>query len=299
MLASGENALHFAETHLAEAVATTGRDGFAVSLVALVGGAVAHDAAALLLFRDPQPPAVLVDRLKPGERQYLYSDYLSGVYLLSPFHRAAKGLKHSVATRVKDVAPPGFTVSEYHRRYFSRIGVSDMLGLLLPCGDGTALFLSLSRSVGRFGPAETRNVSALLPVIDALVTRTLNWRGLSPRSPRHVSPRQRTATGSPPARAKSSHSSSRATQVCRLRQSWVSRMRRFGCIAATFTPNCRSLRRPGCSTGFWPRAPHNPVAVCCSMAIWASLGHHFRSNPCQPSHPPPSAPALRAAIRRR
>ena len=187
--------MHFAETHLAEAVATTGRDGFAVSLVALVGGAVAHDAAALLLFRDPQPPAVLVDRLKPGERQYLYSDYLSGVYLLSPFHRAAKGLKHSVATRVKDVAPPGFTVSEYHRRYFSRIGVSDMLGLLLPCGDGTALFLSLSRSVGRFGPAETRNVSALLPVIDALVTRHIELAGPFAPKPAPRKPQTKNSNG--------------------------------------------------------------------------------------------------------
>lgn len=181
------------EPLIAEAIIATGKDGFAAALVGLAGSAVTHDAAALMQFRDPGPPAVLVDRLKPGERQYLYGDYLSGVYLLSPFHRAARGLKRSLVTRAKDAAPPGFTASEYYRRYFSRIGVSDMLGLLVPCGSAATLFLSLSRSTGRFGLADTQRLAAQLPVIEALIARHIEIAG--PFAPRPQSPETAPAPG--------------------------------------------------------------------------------------------------------
>ena len=46
-----------------------------------------------------------------------------------------------------------------------------MLGFLLPCGDGTVLFLSLSRSSGHFGKRDSAALTASLPIIDALVTR--------------------------------------------------------------------------------------------------------------------------------
>lgn len=157
---------------IAALIDAIGRDSFANRFLALAGQAVVHDAAALMRFADGAPPEVLADRLKPSERAAMYGDYLKGVYLLSPFYRASLGLKAPRVARVKDVAPDGFSASEYHRRYFSQIGVSDMLGLLLPEEHGT-LFLSLSRATGepRFSMADAGALTALVPVFASAAQR--------------------------------------------------------------------------------------------------------------------------------
>ena len=123
-----------------------GPPAFAERLLEAAGACLAHDAAALMIFHPAAPPAVLVDRLKPAERAWLYGDYLSGVYALSPFFRAAQRLKAPRVARVREIAPKGFAQSEYHRRYFARIGVDDMIGLLIPASDAETVFMSFSRS---------------------------------------------------------------------------------------------------------------------------------------------------------
>ena len=119
----------------ARLVLAIGAPGFAERLLDVAGACLAHDAAALLIFHPAAPPTVLVDRLRPAERAWLYGDYLSGVYALSPFFRAAQKLKAPRVARVREIAPKGFAQSEYHRRYFALIGVDDMIGLLIPASD--------------------------------------------------------------------------------------------------------------------------------------------------------------------
>ena len=77
----------------ARLVLAIGAPGFAERLLDVAGACLAHDAAALLIFHPAAPPTVLVDRLRPAERAGLYGDYLSGVYALSPFFRAAQKLR--------------------------------------------------------------------------------------------------------------------------------------------------------------------------------------------------------------
>jgi DNA-binding CsgD family transcriptional regulator len=125
----------WATDSLAKLVAAIGTPAFAEGLTDATAEPLKPDAAAFILFRSTAQPAVLVDRLMPAERGHLYGDYLSGVYLLSPFYRASLGLKQPRAARILDIAPEGFTQSEYHRRYFALIGVADMLGLLIPARD--------------------------------------------------------------------------------------------------------------------------------------------------------------------
>jgi DNA-binding CsgD family transcriptional regulator len=162
-----------AQPALAAAIAALGRPAFPSALLAAIAAAVAHDAAALMLFRKAAPPAVLVDHLRKAERSILYGDYLAGVYALSPFHRLALGLRSPRVARVRDIAPSGFAASEYYQRYFARIGVADMLGVLLPVSGSDVVFASLSRATGqrRFSRADVAAVDALLPVLAALVRR--------------------------------------------------------------------------------------------------------------------------------
>jgi DNA-binding CsgD family transcriptional regulator len=162
-------------TATAQLIAALGTTNFADRLLGLAASAIVHDASALILFSEDAPPIVAVDRLKPAERGYLYGDYISGVYLLSPFYRLAKKSPLPHTARIMDIAPEGFQASEYHRRYFGHIGVVDMIGVLIPAGKGTTVFMSLSRSIGnkRFAATDVRHLVALMPVMAAAVKRHL------------------------------------------------------------------------------------------------------------------------------
>jgi DNA-binding CsgD family transcriptional regulator len=160
---------------MAELIAALGTTSFADRLLGLVASAIIHDASALILFSEDAPPLVAVDRLKPAERGYLYGDYVSGVYLLSPFYRLARKGPLPRVARIMDVAPEGFSASEYYRRYFSRIGVADMMGVLIPAGKGATVFISFSRSAGqkRFTTSDVRQLENLMPLMAAAVRRHL------------------------------------------------------------------------------------------------------------------------------
>lgn len=167
-------------------VLAIGGPGFAERLLEAAGTCLAHDAAALMIFHPDAPPAVLVDRLKPAERAWLYGDYLSGVYALSPFYRAAQKLKAPRVARVRDIAPKGFAQSEYHRRYFALIGVDDMIGLLIPASDAETVFISFSRSTGsrRFTASDAKALDHCAELLAAAVTRHCQIAG--PLASRHI-----------------------------------------------------------------------------------------------------------------
>lgn len=167
-------------------VLAIGGQAFAERLLEAAGACLAHDAAALMIFHPAAPPAVLVDRLRPAERAWLYGDYLSGVYALSPFYRAAQKLKAPRVARVRDIAPKGFAQSEYHRRYFARIGVDDMIGLLIPASDAETVFISFSRSTGsrRFTTGDAKALAHCAELLAAAVTRHCQIAG--PLASRHI-----------------------------------------------------------------------------------------------------------------
>ena len=167
-------------------VRAIGAPAFAERLLDAAGALIAHDAAALMIFHPAAPPAVLVDRLKPAERAWLYGDYLSGVYTLSPFYRAAQKLKGPRVARVREIAPKGFAQSEYHRRYFALIGVDDMIGLLIPASDNETVFMSFSRSTGRsrFTAGDAHRLDAVAELLAAAVTRHCEIAG--PLASRHI-----------------------------------------------------------------------------------------------------------------
>ncbi|WP_421695509.1 helix-turn-helix transcriptional regulator [Aestuariivirga sp.] len=170
----------------ARLVLALGTPRFADALLDAAGQCLAHDAAALMVFHPAAPPAVLVDRLKPAERAWLYGDYLSGVYVLSPFYRAAQKLKEPLVARVRDIAPKGFAQSEYHRRYFALIGVEDMIGLLIPASGSETVFMSFSRSTSRprFSARDGKALHVSTELFQACVTRHCEIAG--PMASRHI-----------------------------------------------------------------------------------------------------------------
>jgi DNA-binding CsgD family transcriptional regulator len=160
---------------LAGLIEAIGGAGFEARLLDVAEAAGPGDASMSLMFSTGAAPLVLVDRLDAAERPFLYGDYLAGVYLVSPFYRAALDGGGARVCSLAGIAPKGFRQSDYYRKYYSRIGVADLLGVLLPAGAGgsSVRFLSLSRSAGRraFGAGERRALAGLLPVLEAAARR--------------------------------------------------------------------------------------------------------------------------------
>ncbi len=165
MIAAGQAIL----ASLAGLIEALGTADFEARLIDVAEAAAPGDASMSLMFGPGRVPEVLVDRLDPAERPFLYGDYLAGVYLVSPFYRAAMDLTEPAVRRLREMAPKGFRQSEYYRKYYGRIGVADLIGLLLPGEGGRVRFLSLSRKAGRpsFAAAERRNLAGLLEVLQA------------------------------------------------------------------------------------------------------------------------------------
>lgn len=170
----------------ARLVLAIGAPTFAERLLDVAGATIEHDAAALMIFHPAAPPAVLVDRLQPAERAWLYGDYLSGVYTLSPFYRAAQKLKGWRVARVREIAPEGFTKSEYYRRYYALIGVDDIIALLLPASDSETVFISFARIAEgrRFTPREVTALGRPADLLCAAITRHCQIAG--PLASRHI-----------------------------------------------------------------------------------------------------------------
>jgi DNA-binding CsgD family transcriptional regulator len=169
---------------LPDLISAIGKPEFAECLLSAAAERLSHEASALMVFHPAAPPAVLADRLKSAERGHLYGDYLSGVYLLSPFYRATQGLKHPRVARARAIAPKGFAQSEYYRRYFALIGVEDMMGVLIPAGANETAFLSFSRSAGRFTRSDEQKMESRLPILAAAVARHVELAG--PLASRHI-----------------------------------------------------------------------------------------------------------------
>ena len=152
-----------------------GTDAFASALTQALDELVWLDSAVVFAFREAEPPLVLHDRLAAAEREAFYDTWLAGVYLLSPFYRAFREGREDGLYSLRDIAPAGFTASEYHRRYYRLTASSDLVGYLVQV-DGSALVVSLGRRQPgpRFARAELAKLEACAPMVSALAAA--HWR---------------------------------------------------------------------------------------------------------------------------
>lgn len=163
---------------VAGAIEQVGEPGFPGSLLGLIGRVAAVDAAAIVAFRHNDIPVILFDRLRPDERPHFYEAYLSGVYLVSPFYRAALDGTPPGLHTLRGLAPDRFTQGEYYRKYYRHIGTADLAGYLVPLAAGSTLFISFGRrrDRGRFNAGEIRRLRSIEPIVHALAAR--HWEDL-------------------------------------------------------------------------------------------------------------------------
>jgi DNA-binding CsgD family transcriptional regulator len=153
-----------------EAIDAAGSDGFAGKILDLTRLVLKIDTAAAHIYTTGQAPSVMFDRLQPAERKLFYEDYLSGLYLVSPFYQAFLAGVQAGVYSLDALAPDRFRQSEYYRKYFRHIGASDLAGVLVPLDSEASLFFSVARRAGepRFTKSDLKKLSNAGPVLIAL-----------------------------------------------------------------------------------------------------------------------------------
>lgn len=139
------------------------------------------DSFIVLAYHARGTPVILHDGLRPEEREVFDEHYLSGAYLLSPFYQACRSATEPGFHLISEIAPDGFTESEFCKTYYAPSGIVDEAGYTLPHGPGGAVLVSIGRVrvEDPFAPEDAERLRDFLPVLAAAARR--HWPpGMAP-----------------------------------------------------------------------------------------------------------------------
>ena len=143
---------------------------FAASLLELTSALVKHDSAVMMAYPADGSLVVLHDALDAGDRAGFDGPYRNGLYMLSPLyieaHAGRRGCFH-----IDEIAPAGFTESEFYQLYYSTNDSIDQMAFLLDTANGTPLVLSLERTnaLPAFDSGERARLAAFTSLLAALL----------------------------------------------------------------------------------------------------------------------------------
>ena len=110
----------------AEAVRALHTESFFSALSNMLLSSVPASHCSVWSYTNDRTPERLYDHAPSKQRQYLHTELLKAAYVIGPYY---SGLVKSCANTgfylISDIAPEGFTDSEYYRAYYKPKGVSD------------------------------------------------------------------------------------------------------------------------------------------------------------------------------
>lgn len=171
---------NLSETFLGHAIFALNTDDFAGPLFQWLARCFEIDNTTMLAYFQERPPQLLFSHARePRVHERIVSEYLTGAYLLDPFHalhieRAAAGLY-----RMRDIAPDQFTRNEYFALYYQRTTLCDEIAYVGYPAPGVSVHVCLGRdaSSGRaFTARDMERAQRLAPIACALIAR--HWSGL-------------------------------------------------------------------------------------------------------------------------
>jgi DNA-binding CsgD family transcriptional regulator len=149
------------------------RPALAEQLATLLRVLAPVDDITLMLFRDGEPPELLLDQSRGSDSASNLALYLKGAYLLDPFYRAFADGTAPGCYRLRQLAPPAFRGSEYFRLYYARTGIRDEIGYLLQPSAGLCVHISmgLRASGARFSAAQLQRLRDFEPLLTEISAR--------------------------------------------------------------------------------------------------------------------------------
>jgi len=153
---------------LCRAVEQLGTESFYPTLLSWLNANCPCDSHVVLYYAVDHRPQIVFDGTHPIERDSLYKPYMNGAYLLSPLYQKFLQKKFGAYWH-NDLAPDGFTYSEYYRQYYSLTGLNDEYNFLFPFDQG-GINISCARThaYSQFTDEERQRYEELYPFISSL-----------------------------------------------------------------------------------------------------------------------------------
>lgn len=164
--------------HLIATIAALGSAAFSAALLNLVRGFAPFDSAVVMGYPDDSSLMVLHDELDAGDRPGFDGPYRQGLFMLSPLylqcHAGRRGYFH-----ISDIAPEGFTESEFYQIYYSNNETIDQVAFLAQSIDGINIALSIERTsaLPPFSIGERTQLAGISDLVLALVAKQ-RWPGI-------------------------------------------------------------------------------------------------------------------------
>ncbi len=168
------------EALLAATIANLRRESFEAHLGAWLASCIAHDnVTTLAYFQDRAPLPFRTKSRQPQVHAAFENLYLTGAYLLDPFHDLH--LEHAPAGmyRLSDIAPDQFQRNRYFLDYYRSTTMIDEIGFVSYPSKGVSLHVCLGRdknSNQRFNPREIATAKRIAPIVVEL--SQAHWKDL-------------------------------------------------------------------------------------------------------------------------
>ncbi|MEM0955170.1 MAG: LuxR C-terminal-related transcriptional regulator [Pseudomonadota bacterium] len=160
---------------LSAALDALGMDTLPARLIEFLRSICTFDSAVMMAYPDTAKLLVLEDQLTARDRELFEGPYRNGLYLLSPLYLQSQAGRRGFS-HISDIAPKGFTDSEYYKLYYSSYGSVDQVSFLAETARGTPIVVALER-VGQSEPFSLAERDALAAVeqLVAIVLRKQQW----------------------------------------------------------------------------------------------------------------------------
>jgi hypothetical protein len=137
---------------------------------------VPADSSLLAVFGDTAKPSCIYHDVPADQQCNNIDAYLDGNYLLDPYYRAGIERVASGVYPLLQLAPPGFTHSDYYQRYYKDARIGDEIGIIVHLPDDCFAILSLATETdsAEFSPADIRTLEEQLPAIEAVIVAYWN-----------------------------------------------------------------------------------------------------------------------------
>lgn len=169
------------ETRLATVIGSLHSDRFETDLCRWLESCLGYDnITTLAYFQDRAPTPLIIQSQQPLVHRKFHELYLTGAYLLDPFHDLHIQQVPPGLYRLSDFAPDQFQRNRYFLDYYRKTTMVDEIAFVAYPSSGVSLHMCLGRdgfSNQRFSARDMRTARRIAPLV-VMLTRT-HWHNLT------------------------------------------------------------------------------------------------------------------------
>lgn len=169
------------EAYLGGAISALGTEAFPQALYNWLNRNFEIDNTTMLAYFQSRRPEILFSQSRnPAVHERLESDYISGAYLLDPFHELHVARVPEGLYRLRDFAPDHFHRFEYYASYYRRTTLIDEIAYVANPAQGVSVHVCLGRDASSqriFSARDMESAQRLSAIACGLVRK--QWSDLT------------------------------------------------------------------------------------------------------------------------